>query len=112
MNENPVIDQNGVWHPSQTACAEANGVTVSAVTYHLTTYGNLDRMCGVQGHVYGSQATMKPVEVNGRSWESRSHLARDLGESRSTICRWLRPDASRRCKARLHHRVAMLGVEQ
>lgn len=112
MNENPVIDQSGVWHQSQSACAAAHGVTVSAITYHLATYGDLNRLCGKQGHAYATEATMKPVTVGNRTWPSRAALARDLGEARATVCRWLRPDASPRQRARLKHRVAMMEVAQ
>lgn len=112
MNGNPVIDQNGVWHPSQSACAAAHGVTVSTITYHLAIHGDLNRLCGKQGREYATEATMKAVTVGNRTWPSRAALARDLGEARATVCRWLRPNASPRQRARLKHRVAMLGVAQ
>lgn len=110
--QNPVIDQNGVLHASQTECAKAHGVTVSAITYHLATYGDLNRLCGKQGREYATEATMKPVTVGKRTWPSRAALARDLGEARVTVGRWLHPDASTRQRARLQHRLAMLDAIQ
>lgn len=90
MNGNPCRDRNGVVWPSQSACGRAHGVSPSAVSQHLETHGNLDRLaCGMWGKNISS-AKAKPLDIDGRKFASQSDLARAVGTTRQVINRLIR----------------------
>lgn len=73
---------------SQKAAARALNVSKSAICYHLTTYGNLDRLgrksCGRNG------GARRPVRVGVHEWPSRSALDRHLGKRIGTVSDWIK----------------------
>ena len=72
---------------TQNDAAAAFGVSKSAISYHLNTHGNLDRLWTRSGGKNGG--LKKPINIGGRSWPSRSALDRHLGLRIGTVGDWI-----------------------
>ena len=83
-----LCEKDGVIYPSQSEAARALGVAESTIAYHLTKYGNLDRVGAPRAHSKGGGA--KPVRIGHREWPSRPEFASYLGVRVTTLRGWLR----------------------
>lgn len=81
-------EKDGTVYASQRAAAHALGVCDSTIEYHLSKYGNLDRVGGSRAHTKGGPRV--PVKIGGREWPSRPEFAAYLGVPVTTLRGWLR----------------------
>ena len=86
---NPCKDRHGNTFRSQSDCARYHGLDVSTVSAHLNKHGNLDRLGVGMGKKGTPSATFKPIEIDGRSWESQAELARHIDVNQKTLSRWI-----------------------
>lgn len=91
-------EKDGVRYESLTEFAKAVGVKRHTLNHHLARHGNLDRAgLGKRGNP-GNKSRSNETRIGPMTWPSRKAAAADLGLSKDSLRRYLKPTATARQK--------------